>query len=172
MTKRRKLVISAILAAILVLGTFGGIVLADEGDSPQPRVEFLERLAAKLGITVDELQAKITEVRDEMPTPEGDGWCGQRGPGGRFGGLLADLDEETQAALKEALAQAKEDMQGQEGVDRHAVIAGILADFGIDVDALKANLPEGADGERPFKRGFGGPRGDRCAFGGPPAPTE
>ena len=177
MWRSKKLIVGVALAAVLLFGSLGGVVLAqengdDNGDNNQPRVEFLERLAGKLGITVEDLQAKIAEVRGELPEGNPEDWRGKQGSAGRFGNLLEGLDEETKAALKEAMAEARERIQA--GEDREVVMAdmaGVLASYEIDVDELKAKFAGDADGERPFKRGFIGPRGMR-GFGGPCAPTE
>jgi len=179
MRKSKKLVLGTVLAAVVLFGSLGGVALADEGDNPQPRAEFQEKLAKKLGITGEELQAKMAEIREELPQidreglpqRDGEGWQGKRGPAG----FLEGLDEETQAALKEAMDEARERIQA--GEDREEVMADIaelLASYGIDVDAMKAKFTENADGERPLKHGFIGPRGMGGMRGpsGPPAPVE
>ena len=60
MRRSKKLIVGLALAAVLLLGSLGGIALADDaGDSPKPGAEFQKELAGRLGITVEELQAKI-----------------------------------------------------------------------------------------------------------------
>ena len=78
MWRSKKFIVGVVLAAVLLFGSIGGVALAqenesDSGDNNQPRIEFLERLAEKLGITVEELQAKIAEVRGELPARDGEG---------------------------------------------------------------------------------------------------
>ena len=114
MRKHKKLVISAVMAAVLLFGSIVGVAFADDGsNNPQPGVEFQERLAENLGITLEELQAKIAEVREDLPQGDSEHWQGRRGPAGGMGNLFAELDEETRTALKEEMAQAREEMHGK-----------------------------------------------------------
>ncbi len=175
MKRSRKIILISLLAIVVLAGSIGGVVMADNGndngDTPKPWAEFQEKLAEKLGITVEELQAKMAEVREELPLPQpprdGEGWQGKHGPAGPF----AELDEETLAALKDDLAKVREEMRGK--------TAEVLESYGIDVDAWKAKFAENSDGERPFfmgPRGMGGPgfgfggHGGFHGFGGPCAP--
>jgi hypothetical protein len=165
--KRKKLIIGALMAAVLLFGSVIGVALADDNSSnPQSPAGFQERLAEKLGITVDELQAKIDEVWAEMPQRGSEGLQWGRRPEGCFGNAFAALDEETQAALKADLVQAQADMQ--------AKVAEIFGSYGIDTEAMKVECAGSADNRLPFQRGFMGPRGmgGRGCFGEPPAPVE
>ena len=46
MTRSKKLIIGTVLIAVLLFGSLGGLALANDGDDdPQPRVDFLEKLA-------------------------------------------------------------------------------------------------------------------------------
>ena len=173
MWRSKKLIVGLVLVAALLFGSLGGVVLAHEnengnGDISHPRVEFMERLAEKLGITVEELQAKIAEARAELPASDGERWQGKRGPAGHFGNLGERLgiaiDED---AWKAAMAEASERIQA--GEDRQEVMAEVLESFGIDIEELKAKFAGDADGWRPF-RGFRGMDGMR-GFGGP-VPAE
>ncbi len=166
MRKHKKLVISAVMAAVLLFGSIVGVALADDGsNNPQPRAEFQERLAENLGITLEELQAKIAEVREDLPQRDGERWQDRRGPAGGMGNLFAELDEETRTALKEDLARAREEMQ--------AKTTEIFESYGIDTDAMEAKFAKNADNRMPFN-GFMGPRGRGgiCGFCRPPAPIE
>ncbi|MFC2065855.1 hypothetical protein ACFLUO_02170 [Chloroflexota bacterium] len=173
MWRSKKVIVGVILAAVLLFGSLGGVALADDPENEiHPRAEFLERLAGKLGITVEELQAKIAEVRGELPERDCEMWQGKRGPAGHFGNLGErfgiEIDED---AWKAAMADARERIQA--GEDRQEVMAEVMEGFGIDIEELKAKFAENADGERPFKRGFMDPRGmgGMRSFCGP-APTE
>ena len=179
MWRSKKLIVGAILVVVLLFGSLGGIVLAqgnenDNGDNNHPRVEFLDRLAVKLGITVEELQAKIDEVRGELPEGNPEDWQGRRGPDGCFGNLAEKLGTEIdEDAWKAAMAEARERIQA--GEDRQEVMNEVLAEFGIDIESLKIKGAEIAHGERPFKPGFMGPRGMggmHGFFGPPPDPAE
>lgn len=69
MSKRMKVFIAAILAGVLTLSVVGGVVLAQDNQSTTPtptptRDIFLEKLAGQLGITVDELKAKIVNANE------------------------------------------------------------------------------------------------------------
>ena len=126
MTRSKKLIIGTVLIAALLFGSLGGLALANDGDdNPQPRAEFLEKLADKLGITLEELQAKIVEVREELSQGDSGGWQGKREFAGRFYnlgdklGIDIDLD-----ALKAAMADAKERIQA--GEDKQEVIAEVM----------------------------------------------
>jgi transcriptional regulator with XRE-family HTH domain len=174
MTRSKKLIIGTVLIAVLLFGSLGGLVLANDGnDNPQPRAEFLEKLADKLGITLEELQAKIVEVREELSQGDSVGWQVKREFAGHFYslgdklGIDIDLD-----ALKAAIADAKERIQA--GEDKQEVMAEVMAQFGIDIDALKAKFAENNDGERPFKRCFMYHRGmgGMHYYSGPTAPIE
>lgn len=162
MRKHKKLVISAVIAAVLLFGSIVGVAFADNGSN---RPEFQEKLAENLGITLEELQAKMAEVREELPQIDGEGWQGRQGPAGGMGDLFTELDEETRAALKDDLSQAREEMRGK--------TTEILESYGIDVAAIKTKFAENADNRMPFN-GFMGThgRGGICGFGRPPAPIE
>ena len=154
-----KWIIGAVVAAVLLSAVLGGVALADDGDDEalQPGAVFQEKLAEKLGITVEELQAKMTEVREEMQLANPNCVPGPGGPAGHFrfahGQLGADIDGDV---FREAMSQARERIQA--GEDRETVMAEVMAEFGIDVDAIKARFAENADGDRPL-RGFMGLRG-------------
>jgi DNA-binding transcriptional MerR regulator len=181
--RSKKLIIGVVLAAILLFGSLGGTVLAgdgdDNGDTPKPWTEFQEKLADKLGITLEELQEKIAEVREGLPLPQrnGEGWQGRH----KLAGPFADLDEETLADLKEDLAEVREEMRSQMAEimeEMQGKTAEILEKYGIDIDAWKEQFAENFDGKRPFfmgRRGMGGPG---FGFGGlrgwlaPDAPAE
>ena len=172
MWRSKKFIIGIVLAAVLLLGSLGGAVLADDS---QPGVGFIERLAEKLGISAEELKDKMTEAKGEMPDKGFGKWQGRRGPAGSFGSCLEELGIEVDLdALKAALTEAREEIKGQDDVDHRAVMAGVLESFGINVDELKDKFAGDADCERPFKNGFKGPRGmgGMRGFGGPCAPAE
>ncbi|MFC2003887.1 hypothetical protein ACFLV4_08130, partial [Chloroflexota bacterium] len=79
MWRSKKLIIGVVLAVVLLFGSLGGVALADEPENEiHPRAEFLERLAGKLGITVEELQAKMAEIRGELPERNPEDWQGKR----------------------------------------------------------------------------------------------
>ncbi|MFC2002106.1 hypothetical protein ACFLUZ_06380 [Chloroflexota bacterium] len=166
MWRSKKVIVGVVLAAVLLFGSLGGIALANGGeDNNHPRVEFLERLAEKLGISVEELQDKFAEVREELPEGDCEMWQGRRGPAGHFGNIGerfgVEIDED---AWKAAMVEAREQIQA--GGDRQEIMAKVFASFGIDIEEMKANCPVDTDGELPFKRGFRGMGGMR-GFSGP-----
>ena len=55
MWRSKKLIIGVVLAVVILTGSLGGLAIADNGDDGHPRVEFLERLAKKLGIPDEDL---------------------------------------------------------------------------------------------------------------------
>ena len=79
MRKHKKLVIGAMMAAVLLFGSVVGVAFADDGSN---RSVFQEQLAENLGITLEELQAKIAEVRGELPQIDGESRHNRRGPNG------------------------------------------------------------------------------------------
>jgi len=167
MRKRKKFIIGAMMAAVLLIGSVVGVAMADDDSSNlQNPVGIQERLAEKLGITVEELQATIDEIRAELPQRNCEGLQCERGPAGCFGNAFGELDEETRAALKADLAQAREEMQ--------AKTAEIFESYGIDVDAMRAECAGNAGNRLSFQRGFmlGRGMGGRCGFAGAPAPIE
>ena len=174
MWRSKKVISGVVLAAVLLAGSLGGAVLAqenenDNADNNRPGTEFLERLAGKLGITIEELQGKIAEVREELREECGDVWQDKQRPAGRFGNigerLGIDIDED---AWKTAMAEARERIQA--GEDRQQVMAEVLESFGVDIEELKAKFAGDADGKRPLIRGFRGHGGFRgfCK----PAPAD
>ncbi|MFC2015134.1 hypothetical protein ACFLUP_03995 [Chloroflexota bacterium] len=178
MWRRKKILIIGLLTAvILVSASIGGVALADDAtDNPQPGTVFLEKLAEKLGISVEELQAKIAKVREELPQIDCEGSRCRPGPAGHFGNLRNKLGTEIDGeAFKAAMVEAKERILA--GEDKQEVMAEVMEQFGIDINALKDKFAENTDGERPFRRGFRGPRdmhrmpffGDQCT---PIAPIE
>jgi hypothetical protein len=178
MRRSRKIILISLLAIVVLAGSIGGVVMADDandnGDIPGPWNGFQEKLAEKLGITVEELQATIAEVREELPPPQPPQHCEGWQDKHELAGPFAELDEETRAALKEDLAKIREEMQ--------AKTAEVFESYGIDVDAWKAQIAENSDGERPFFMGprhMGGPAfgfgkfdGGFHGFGGPCVPQE
>lgn len=64
--RRRVAVLSAGIAAILVVAGVAGVAAQTGGSSPNPVGSFIERLAANLGIGEEELQAAIDKTHDEM----------------------------------------------------------------------------------------------------------
>jgi len=76
MWRSKKLIISAVLAAVVLVGSIGGVVLADDGDADnQPEAQFdalLDRTAAvyqeKTGtaLDIDALKESFNETRNEM----------------------------------------------------------------------------------------------------------
>ena len=167
MKKSKKLIIGAMMAAVLLIGSVVGVAMADDDNGAiQTPVGIQERLAEKLGITVEELQSAMDEIRGELPQRNCDGLQCERGPAGCFGSAFAELDEETRAALKADLAQAREDMQAE--------VAEIFASYGIDVDEMRAECAGNACNRLAFQRGFmvGRGMGGRGCMGELPAPVE
>ena len=168
MKKSKKAIIAAILVAVLSIGAFGGMALADDdADNTSPMSEFHELLAEKLDITTEELETKIAEVREELGLPDHEGCPGRRGfplPIEAIEEQLGiDIDEEAfKAAMEDARARV------EAGEDRQEVMADVMAEFGIDIEALKAECAENGDCIRPFGPG----RCGRFPGGMPGLPAE
>jgi hypothetical protein len=67
MSKRIKILMATLLAVVLTLGVVGGVVLAQEDEAttpPAPYEVFLDKLAAKLDVSVDQLKAAFNEARE------------------------------------------------------------------------------------------------------------
>lgn len=188
MWRTKKLIICVVLAVVLLFGIIGGVALAQENEDSQPRIGFLERLADKLGITVQELKDKIAEVRAELPERDIGDWPDRRGSVRCFENieemLGIDIDED---ALKEALVEAKDRIQA--GEDKQEVIAEVFENFGVDMKELKAKYAEVREshqqmlGEKSDGRFFGSRFGFKGSggfhriggmrgFGGQYAPAE
>ena len=163
MRKHKKLVIAAMMAAVLLFGSVVGVAFADDGSS---RSVFQEKLAENLGITLEELQVKMAEVRGALPQRDGECWQGKQEGDRYYCNPFEELDEETQAALKEDLTQAREEMQ--------AKITEIFESYGLDADALRSRCAQNAGNKLTFQHGFmrHRDRGEMYRFGGPPAPLE
>ena len=71
MWRSKKLIISMVLLALVLAGSIGGIVYAQEGDeeNASPKAVLLEKVADKLGIDQQQLEdafaEAIAEMRDE-----------------------------------------------------------------------------------------------------------
>ena len=66
MWRGKKFIVVAVLAAMVVAGSIGGIALAaDDGDASQPKT-LLARVAEKLGIDQQELEDTFAEAQGEM----------------------------------------------------------------------------------------------------------
>ena len=164
MKKHKKLIISTMIAAVMLFGSIVGVAFADDGSEG---AGFHEKLAESLGITPEELQSKIADIRGDMPQRGVENRQSRRGPDGNMSNLFAELDEETQAALKNDLDQAREEM--------HDKTIEILESYEIDTEALHGEWAEDAGNRLPFRSGFMGPRGARGGirgFGGPATAVE
>ncbi|MBU2536165.1 MAG: SHOCT domain-containing protein [Chloroflexi bacterium] len=145
MWRRKKLVIVAVLAAVVLVGSIGGIALANNGDDSQPEAPctaLLDRVCEiyeqKTGVAIDPevLRETFTQVRGEMH-PEGMPNRGEMDP------------EALQNHLQDLFDQGKiTEEQYEHMKDRIESMPDNLPGFGF--------------------RGHGGFRG----FGGPCAPAE
>ena len=107
MWRSKKLIIAAILTVVVLVGSIGGIALAqengdDNGDNSQPQT-LLARVAAILGIDQQELEDAFTQAKSEMRDEALDK---------RLQKLVAEgvIDPEQATAYKEWL-QARPDME-------------------------------------------------------------
>ena len=68
MWKSKKFILLAVLATVILVGSIGGIVYAqDDGDEDgSPRMVLLEKVADKLGIDPQQLEDAFTEAIGEM----------------------------------------------------------------------------------------------------------
>ena len=184
MWRSKKFIVGAVLAAVLLAGSIGGIALAaDNEDGSQPSARFgalLDKVCTIYNanpdspgdIDCDLLKTAFAEARSEM---QGEIPDRIRAPRARDAGIsecLVDKFGIDLDAWKAAMADARERIQA--GEDRQEVMTGVLEGFGIDVEELKATCVGDADGKRPFKSGFMGPRGHGGfrGFGGRCAPAE
>ena len=66
MWRSKKFIVAAVLATVLVVGSIGGIALAQEnGDDSQTKT-LLARVAEKLGVELEVLKGYFAEARSEM----------------------------------------------------------------------------------------------------------
>jgi len=67
MWRRKKFIVVALLAAVVLVGSTAGVVLAqtENGDDSQPKT-LLARVAEKLGINQQELEDAFAEAQSEM----------------------------------------------------------------------------------------------------------
>ena len=67
MWRSKKFIIVGVLAAVVLVGSIGGVVLAqtENGDDSQPKT-LLARVAEKLGINQQELKDAFAEAQSEM----------------------------------------------------------------------------------------------------------
>ena len=191
MWRSKKFIVIAVLAAVVLVGSIGGVAFAQtgNGDEGQPEARYsalLDRVCEiyqeKTGDTIDQevLADAFAEARGEMWGEKPDGTrlrAPMFGHAGILDNLGIEIDRET---LKAALTDAREAVQA--GADRQEVMASVLESLGIDVEELQAACAEAretrkemrvgdADGERLFKR-FSHGRSGPCGWGGLCAPTE
>jgi transposase-like protein len=162
-------------AALTLVGASLGVVAAQEGstagpgagrpnahgqqqqgDREQERQQFIAALAARLGVSTDQLQQAMDQTRTELGGPErgGAGMQGRGGPGGdqrigdeRKGG---GLDAAAQA-LGISVDQLRQELQGQSltqvaqahDVDPATVATALkqAADAHIDQEAAAGRIP-------------------------------
>ena len=194
MWRSKKLIIVAVLAAVMLAGSISGVALAqtENGDDSQPGARFgalLEKVCAIYNanpdrtsdIDCDLLEAAFADARSQMPDE-----C--QYPGVRPAhGLMAQVFESfgyDQEAVQAAFEQARTELEdGTLEGGRGAVMARVLEILGIDdqdwqaacaevrqaYQEMRGEKPEG----RPFAPGFGfhGMGGLR-GFSGPCAPAE
>jgi len=178
--RSKKLIVVVVLAAVLVFGSIGGVVLAQGNDEVSPPVSLMTRVAGKLGIDEQVLRDAFAEAHSEMRAecPEGRPLYG--GPMTQVFESLGYDQEAVQAAFEQARTELEEGtLEGGHGAVMDRVLE-ILEITGEDWQAACAELQQAHQemlGEKPegmpFGPGFGfrghggGPCGPR-GFGGPP----
>ena len=182
MNRRKKLIVGAVLVAVLLFGSLGGIVLADDdGDNNQPGV--------RCGAFVDE----ACEIYNSNPDRPSDIDCGvlkdacaqARGemwgecPEGRphFLGPMTQAFESLgvdQEAVQDAFGQARVELEdGTLEGGRRALMARVLEILEIDEEDWQATCAEAGQANRFGFKGHGGFRmGGMRGFNGPCAPAE
>jgi hypothetical protein len=173
MWRSKKLIVFALLAAVLVFGSIGGVVLANGDDEASPPMSLMARVAAKLGISEQVLRDAFAEAHSEMQAerPEGKPLFG-----GPMTGVFENLgyDQETvQAAFEQVRTELEnETLEGGHG----AVMSRVLEILGISEADWQAACDEARQahqemlGERPEGMPFGpgfGFRGPGGRHGGP-----
>jgi len=166
MWRSKKLIVVVVLAAVLVFGGIGGVVLAQtENDEVSPPMSLLARVAAKLGIDEQVLKDTIAEARSEMQDEALDS---------RLANLVAEgkiTNEE--ADQYKAWLQARPDMepfqqQLKEWGQARPDIPPELKEWQEARPDIPLPGPFGPFGGHGGFPGMGGMRG----FGGPCAPAE
>jgi len=180
MWRSKKFIIITLLTATVLVGSIGGVAFAqtEDEDNSQPKAQcgmVLDRVCEIYNanpdrpsdIDSDILKTAFAEARSEMQGEMPDRIRAQVARGARISECLVDNFGIDLDSLKAAMAEARERIQA--GEDREVVMAEVLAEFGIDIEELKATCGVD-DGERPFRRfrGMGGIRG----FGGPCTTAE
>ena len=181
MRRSKKLIIAAVLGAVLLVASLGGVALAQtENDEVSPPMSLLARVAEKLGIDEQVLRDTFAEVRSEMQAEYPEGRTAH-GPMTQVFESFGYDQEAVQAVFEQACTELE---AGTLEGGRGAVMARVLEILGIDEGEWQAACAEVRQahqemlGERPegelFGPGFGfrghgrapcGPRG----FGEPPA---
>ncbi|MFC1980028.1 hypothetical protein ACFLVS_04140 [Chloroflexota bacterium] len=170
MWRRKKLIVVAVLAIVMVFASIGGVVLADNGDDEvSPPMSLLSRIAAKLGIGEQVLKDTIAEARSEMQA--------ERPEGRPAHGPMAQVFESfgyDQEAVQAAFEQARTEMEnGTLEGERGAVMDKVLNILGIDEQDWQAACTEAGQahqemrGEKPEGMPFGPGFGFRGHSGGP-----
>ena len=113
--RMKRLVVMPLLVAVLMIGSFSAVAMADDGPENGFGATFLEMVADSLGVSTEDLQDAFSQARSEM-SPE------DRDPE-EFQALVEqilvddygyDIDPgDLQDAIDEAKAELKEQMEGR-----------------------------------------------------------
>ena len=181
MWRRKKLIVAAVLVAVLLFGSLGGIALADDDEDNS---RFGARCGAFFGkvcgiynanpdrpgdIDCALFEDACTQARSEM--------CGER-PEGRpqFLGPMTQVFESfsvDQEAVQAAFEQARAEMEsGTLEGGRGALMTRVLEILGIDAEDWRAACAEARQANEFGFKGRGGRMGGFHGFGGPCVPAE
>ncbi len=91
MTRKKKIIIvSSVLAALVIFGTIGGIALADNSTSTNPASTFVTKVASILGIDQTKVQNAFDQAQKEMQSEALDTWLAQQVTDGKITQAQAD----------------------------------------------------------------------------------
>jgi len=176
MWRSKKVIILAVLVAVLLFGTLGGVALANSGDEndTQPEIKceaFLDKVCELYDDDIDcgKLKTAFAEAKSQMQGEMPERIRARMMMGAGVFQCLVDEFDVDPDELKTALIYAKKQIQA--GADPQEVMVEVIDGLGIDLEELKATCGRAADGERPFKRGFHG-MGRMRIFGKPCIPAE
>ncbi|MBN1644183.1 MAG: hypothetical protein JW856_05145 [Dehalococcoidales bacterium] len=91
MARKKKFIIAGVVMATLaVLGTIGGVALADDSTDANPASTFVAKVASILGIEQSTVQAAFDQAQEEMRSEALDNWLAQMVTDGKITQEQAD----------------------------------------------------------------------------------
>jgi len=130
--KKKFIIVGAVLAALVIFGTIGGIALADDSTTTTTVADkFTAKVATILGIEESKVQSAFTQAREELRSEALDDWLAQLVADGKVTQAQADAYKAWQEAKPEGfegLGPGAGKMPRVRGFDGCPMFSGTAAD--------------------------------------------